>query len=180
METTNQLKKIAIVGPECTGKSAIASYLAKYYQTIWIPEYAREYCAKLTKACTLEDELNIFYGQRALEDLLIQKGQKMVFCDTTFLTVKIWCDYVFKQTPIQVLDALKKHHQYDFFLLMDIDLPWENDPLRDFPNDKQRQYFFEIWQKELQYLKAPFTIISGIGQERFNQAITAIENLHLS
>ena len=37
--------KIAIVGPESTGKSTISKGLAQHYQTLWVPEYARYYCA---------------------------------------------------------------------------------------------------------------------------------------
>ncbi|VAW30185.1 hypothetical protein MNBD_BACTEROID07-850, partial [hydrothermal vent metagenome] len=37
------LKRIAITGPESTGKSELAAWLASAYQTSWVPEYAREY-----------------------------------------------------------------------------------------------------------------------------------------
>ena len=74
-------------------------------------------------------------------------------------------------TPQLVLDALPKHH-YDLYLLMDIDLPWQEDPLRDFPN--QREHFMEIWHQELKALQANYVVVSGI-EDRFENAVKVID-----
>ena len=163
--------KIAIVGPESTGKSTISARLAHHYHTIWVPEYARAYCQKLTSPCTWQDEINMFKGQLALEKSLQTKANAILICDTTFITVKIWSAYMFGKSPEEVLIELPKH-PYDFYLLMDIDLPWEDDPLRDFPNE--RDYFMQVWHKELQALQASYTVISGENEIRFNNAVEAI------
>jgi NadR type nicotinamide-nucleotide adenylyltransferase len=173
-----KIKKIAIVGPESTGKSTIAMQLAKYYQVPWVPEYARYYCEVLTEPCTLQDEVNMFHGQLALEQsVLAMTETDFIICDTTFLTVKVWSDAFFGQTPQIVLDALQKQ-PYDFYVLLDIDLPWQDDPLRDFPN--QREHFMEIWHKELKALDANYKVVSGIGKERFKNAVEAIDGFLLS
>lgn len=164
--------KIAIVGPESTGKSTMSAYLAKHYHTVWVPEYAREYCDALTEPPTWQDEINMFHGQIALENNLLSKANKILICDTTFITVKIWSDEMFGQSPQQVLDELS-HHHYDYYLLLNIDLPWEDDPLRDFPD--KREYFMEVWHKELQALNANYTVISGSGEERYQNAVQAID-----
>ncbi len=65
------IKKIAIVGPESTGKSTISQLLAKYYKVSWVPEYARYYCENLKQPYTLQDEVNMYYGQLALEDAIL-------------------------------------------------------------------------------------------------------------
>ncbi len=168
-----QIKKIAIVGPESTGKSTITNLLATHYQTLWVPEYARYYCAALTSPCTLQDELNMFHGQVALEASIESVAEKdFIFCDTTFLTVKIWCDEVYNETPTVVLDALPQYH-YDLYLLMDIDLPWQEDPLRDFPH--KREYFLEVWHKELRALNANYVLIQGV-EDRLDHALTAVDD----
>ncbi|WP_214227159.1 ATP-binding protein [Pedobacter sp. B4-66] len=167
------IKKIAIVGPESTGKSTITQQLAKHYNTLWVPEYARYYCAGLTEPCNLQDEVNMFHGQLALEDSILAIAEKdLIFCDTTFITVKIWSDEVFGETPQIVLDALPKYN-YDLYLLMDIDLPWQEDPLRDFPH--KREHFMQVWHKELNTLKATYVIVSGQSDDRLNNAIAAVE-----
>ena len=175
MAGRDKILKIAIVGPESTGKSTLSRQLAEYYHTVWVPEYSREYCASLIGPATLQDELNIFSGQLQTEDRLIKKASNILICDTTILTVKIWCDYLFKTTPQVVLNELK-NRSYDFYLLMDIDLPWEDDPLRDFPH--LRVYFLDIWKIELSALNASFKLISGNKEERFRNAINAVEQLN--
>src|ERR1700712_1396154 len=82
---TSEVLKIAIVGPESTGKSTMSAYLAKHYHTIWVPEFARGYCEKLTAPPTWQDEINMFYGQVALEKELLPQGNKILICDTTFI-----------------------------------------------------------------------------------------------
>lgn len=168
----NTIKKIAIVGPESTGKSTMSAYLAAYFHTVWVPEFARGYCAGLEEPPNWQDEINMFHGQLALEQGLLPKANKLLICDTTFITVKIWSDHMFGKSPQEVIDELKKHH-YDYYLLLDIDLPWENDPLRDFP--EMREHFMAVWHKELSALNANYTVISGLGADRYAAAVAAIE-----
>lgn len=70
-----------------------------------------------------------------------------------------------------MLDALQKV-DYDYYLLMDIDLPWVADPLRDFPND--REYFMDVWHQELQALGARYQVVSGFGNIRLKNAVEEI------
>lgn len=166
------IKKIAIVGPESTGKSTLTKQLAKHYQTLWVAEFARYYCAALTGPCTMQDEINMFHGQVALEESVLAMAEKdFIFCDTTFLTVKIWSDEMLGETPQIVLDTLKER-TYDLYLLLDIDLPWEADPLRDFPH--MREHFMSTWYKELDDLDANYVLINGI-EDRLGNAIKAID-----
>jgi len=162
------IKKIAVVGPESTGKSTISAQLAAHYNTVWVPEYAREYCAALTTPCTWQDEINMFRGQIELEKRILPQANKILICDTTFITVKIWSDYMFGETPQEVVEELPKH-PYDLYLLMDTDLAWQDDPLRDFPH--MREHFMEVWHKELQALDARYYLISGSDKERLRNAI---------
>ena len=167
------LIKIAIVGPESTGKSTISEQLADHYQTVWVPEYARSYCEKLTAPCTWQDEINMFRGQLELEQQMAINARRILICDTTFITVKIWSDHMFGSAPQEVLDKLP-HHPYDLYLLMNIDLPWQEDPLRDFPD--KREYFMEVWHTELKALNANYSLISGSDEDRLQNAIQCIDS----
>ena len=166
------IKKIAIVGPESTGKSTISEQLAAHYHTNYVPEFARDYCKNLTEPCNLQDEINMFNGQLQLENELLHKANQVLICDTTFLTVKIWSDHIFGKTPEEVLQRLPMH-TYDFYLLMDIDLPWQDDPLRDFPN--LREHFLNVWHQELKSLNADYRVVSGSNKQRLQNAISAID-----
>ena len=121
----------------------------------------------------MEDEINMFHGQLALEDSVLSMAEKdFIFCDTTFLTVKIWSDEMLGETPQAVLDALPLR-TYDLYLLLDIDLPWEEDPLRDFP--EKREYFMNVWHQELAALNANYIVIGGT-DNRLQNAITAVDH----
>lgn len=168
----SKIIKIAVVGPESTGKSTMSAFLAKHYNTVWVPEYARGYCEKLTEPPTWRDEINMFYGQLALEAELLPQANKVLICDTTFITVKIWSDEIFGKSPQVVVDELPKH-PYDLYLLLDIDLPWQDDPLRDFPH--KREHFLDVWHKELQALNANYITISGTGDNRYQKAVEVID-----
>ena len=169
--------KIAVVGPESTGKSSMANYLAKELGTVCVPEYARYYCKNLNNQYTLQDEVNMYYGQVALEEALTATASNgLLVCDTTILTVKIWSDHLFGHTPEEVTEEIKSR-KYDLYLLMDIDLPWEDDPLRDFPTE--RAHFMEVWKKELQAIKANYEIISGLDEARLQNGLNAIKK-HLN
>jgi NadR type nicotinamide-nucleotide adenylyltransferase len=172
MYPKSEIKKIAIVGPESTGKSTMSAYLAGHYKTAWVPEFAREYCENLTAPPTWQDEINMFKGQLELEKELLPKANQILICDTTFITVKIWSDQMFGKSPQEVLDELPKH-PYDFYLLLNIDLPWQDDPLRDFPT--MREHFMDVWYKELNELNANYVLISGTGQDRYQNAVDALD-----
>jgi len=175
MSTSTQgIIKIAVVGPESTGKSTMANFLAKELSTFCVPEYARYYCENLNKQYTVEDEVNMFHGQRALEEAIAARvANNLLLCDTTILTVKIWCDHLFQFTPDIVVNEIKTR-KYDLYLLMDIDLPWEDDPLRDFPD--QREHFLEMWKKELNAINANYVLVSGIGEQRMNNGLQACKD----
>ncbi|MBE7176814.1 MAG: ATP-binding protein [Mucilaginibacter polytrichastri] len=175
MNKTDKLIKVAVVGPESTGKSTMSPRLAEYFGTVWVPEYARYYCAALTGDCTWQDEINMFHGQVALEESLIPMAKNnLLICDTTFITVKIWSDHMFGGTPQIVLDELARR-PYDHYLLLNIDLPWQDDPLRNFPD--LREHFMDVWHKELNALGVSYSLISGQGEARFRSAVQAVEAL---
>lgn len=172
--TDDQVVKIAVVGPESTGKSVLTAQLAEAFDTIYIPEFSREYCKGLNRNYTLQDEVNIFWGQLALEKELIENAKNgLVFCDTMVLTVKIWSDYLFSGTPSNLLEEIDNQH-YDLYLLMNIDLPWEDDELRDFPH--LRTYFMNIWHRELKAISANYEVVSGRGSERFENAKRIVDS----
>lgn len=167
--------KVAIIGPESTGKSEMAAYLANHFNCLWVPEYAREYCAKLTRECTVDDELNIFHGQIELENSIeknaIDAGHPILFCDTTIITVKVWCEHVFGFCP-EITEQEYNSRYYDLYLLMKDDLPWQDDPLRNFPD--QRAYFMDLYIRLMEEKGSKYKIVEGLGEVRFQNALDII------
>ena len=68
LKRPSMVKKVAVVGPECTGKSELCKFLASHYGTGWVPEYARGYLENLVRPYEQHDLLTIAHGQIRLED----------------------------------------------------------------------------------------------------------------
>ncbi len=166
--------KIAITGPESTGKSTLSAQLASHYQTVWVPEYARTYIGSLNRDYTLQDIEAIARGQLQLEKQLQQEASTLLISDTDLLVLKIWSEHAFGQTPDFITQQLSVQ-DYNLYLLMGVDLPWEPDPQREHPH--LRQYFYDWYKRELQALGVPFVEITGQQQERFQNARTHIDAL---
>jgi NadR type nicotinamide-nucleotide adenylyltransferase len=166
------IRRIAITGPESTGKSQLASDLADYYNTVWVPEYAREYLRIHGASYTLEDIVNIARGQSKNERELVKKAKGWIFCDTEGIVTKIWAEHAFHSCPQEISDEIDEN-RYDYYLLCDIDLAWKPDPLREHPH--LRPYFFDLFKNELSGRKLPFSIVRGIGNERTRNAINILK-----
>lgn len=188
---THNIKKIVIIGPESTGKSTLCEQLAEHYQTIWCPEYAREYLLKNGTDYKFDDLAIIAKGQLALEDKCedevsqklkvknqkhTEEDSKLLFIDTDMYVMKVWCEFVFGKCHSFIEDEIKKR-RYDLYLLCNIDLPWTKDELREYPDEKPRKELYIIYRNLLEQQSTPYAIISGSNGERLNAAIKAVDNI---
>lgn len=167
-----ELKKVAVTGPESTGKSMLSEQLASHYQTCRAPEFAREYLDRHGPAYEEKDILLIARGQLHNEREAEKKAAGYLFCDTELIVTKIWSEVRYKRCDPWILRKINEH-TYDLFLLCDIDLPWESDPLREHPG--MREELFELYRRELISRKLPFFIVRGFGNDRLTNAIRLIE-----
>ena len=166
------LKKIAIIGPESTGKSETARQLAQHYQTEWVPEYARFYLDRLDREYEQSDLLEISKGQVVWEDDKAEYSSKYLFCDTNLIVMKIWSDHKYGNTDPWIEKELESR-KYDYYLLGNIDLLWTKDPQREHPN--MREYFLELYKNYLEEHELPYALVSGYEGERKKCAVEAVE-----
>lgn len=170
------LKKIAIIGPESTGKSTLSEQLANHYKTRWVPEYAREYINQLERPYEEADLLKIAEGQLQSEHMEEKAADDLLFCDTDLYVIKVWSEHKFHTCNPWILQqiAIRK---YDLYLLTDIDLPWQNDPQREHPEPRMREYFYKIYLDIVIHSGVPFTNIRGNYTTRWHKAVAAIESI---
>ena len=166
--------KIAITGPESTGKSTLSEKLAHHYNTNFVPEYSRTYFENFEGQYTENDVVEIAKGQHNLIIEEEKKSSKILIADTEIVVCKIWVEYVFKHSN-KVIDEILKQQDFDLYLLCDIDLPWVYDPLRENPDIDERKELFKIYRNTLEQMKVPFEIVSGDDEVRVNNAIKVIE-----
>ncbi|MEO9806118.1 MAG: ATP-binding protein [Reichenbachiella sp.] len=165
--------KVVITGPECTGKSTLSRQLSEYFKEPWLPEYARTYLSEIGRPYRDSDLLDIAKGQVRKEDELLSLGSSKVFFDTSLEVIKVWSEWKYKSCDSYIIENLEARSA-DFYLLLSPDMAWENDPLRENPND--RDIIFEIYKDELEKLDKPYEIISGLGLLRIRRAIQALSN----
>jgi NadR type nicotinamide-nucleotide adenylyltransferase len=183
----NEIKKIVVIGPESTGKSTLCQQLAAHYNTLWCPEYAREYLLKHGTNYTYDNLLTIAKGQIALEEKS-ESGVKsrpdspftihdsLLFVDTDMYVMKVWCEFVFGKSHRFILDQIEKR-KYDLYLLCNVDLPWVKDELREYPDLETREKLYLIYKDIMTNQTVPWEDISGNYEERFQKAIVAVDKL---
>lgn len=173
--------KIALFGPESTGKTTLAKQLAEYYETEWVPEFARDYLQEKWEEnqhiCVADDMLPIAYGQVALENKKLASAKKYLFSDTNLMVTKVFSEMYYGFCD-PLLNEAALEHEYDLFFLTDIDVPWEKDDIRDTPDG--RESVFSVFKQTLIDTKKPFITLSGNKESRLAKAIAIIDNLSLA
>lgn len=171
MEKKN--KKIALLGAESTGKTTLCQQLAKHYQTLFVPEFARDYFnSHDINNYTIEDLDIIAKKQIELENQYITKANKVLICDTTLLTIKIWSLHKFNTVSDFISNSINQMN-YDLYLISNNDVPWIEDNQR---KDKNiREHILKMNQTELEKINANYSILKGINQNRLDNAITIID-----
>ena len=148
--------KVGIIGPECTGKSTLARYLANRYHGVLVPEYAREYMENLNRPYTIEDVETIARHQiEQLQDL----KDGLYFFDTELIITKVWFEHKYGSCPEWLVKAI---HDYpmDTYLLTYPDMKWQPDSVRE--NPAIRLELFERYEHEVQALDIPYYIVKHL------------------
>jgi NadR type nicotinamide-nucleotide adenylyltransferase len=168
------VKKVAVIGPECTGKSSLSEFLADHFKTDWVPEYARGYLDNLIRPYEQHDLLAIARGQMRIEDEWVRDAKDLMICDTNLYVIKVWSEFKYGNCDEEILKHIAKR-RYDLYLLTYIDLPWEEDPQREHPD--KREELYQIYLNEMKNQPVPFVEIKGERELRTKTAIEAIEKL---
>ncbi|WP_179375254.1 AAA family ATPase [Winogradskyella wichelsiae] len=171
--------KIVLFGPESTGKTTLSRQLAEYYNSLWVPEYAREYLQEKwnneRKTCEPKDLLPIAIGQIKLENELSKKTDSVLICDTDLLETKVYSEAYYQGSCDPILDKYAKNNIYDLYFLTYIDIPWEADDLRDKPDERERM--FKAFESALKNHNKPYVLLKGNKQERLQLAVKHIDKL---
>lgn len=180
------LRKIVVIGPESTGKSTLCKQLAQHYNTVWCPEFAREYLLTNGTNYSYDDLLTIAKGQLILENEYSQKmnspsfplttSHSPFFIDTDMYVMKVWCEFVFDKCHRFILDQIVER-KYDLYLLCNTDLPWVKDELREYPDLESRHKLYNIYKDIMINQSVPWVDISGTYEERLQKAIAAVNDL---
>jgi NadR type nicotinamide-nucleotide adenylyltransferase len=171
------MKRIVIIGPESTGKSTLCTQLAEHFDTNWCPEFAREYLQDKGNNYSYEDLLTIATGQLKLEDQLASHAKNgLYFIDTDMYVMKVWCEVAFNNCHTWILKQIAER-KYDFYFLCDVDLPWVQDGLREYPDLPFRKKLFNMYKDLLINSGRDWTTISGNYETRLQTAVHVIKTV---
>lgn len=170
--------KIAVTGPESSGKTSLAQALAKELNATYTLEYARVYLRKRKGKYQEADLREIARGQLALEKTDAMLTDTFQICDTDMVVLKVWSEVRFGRTD-PFIEAALRNQQYDLTLLCVPDIPWEPDPLRENPDN--RMELLALYRRELTRLGTVFVEINGQDfSSRVERAIEAIRQLGIA
>lgn len=166
------LRTVCLHGPESTGKSTMAPQLARHFGTQCIAEFGRTYCEAFGTDLTMADLVMIAHAHDSKTKAAVERGPWPVILDTDPLMSAVWADMLFGRR-----DAWFDQwtNTADLYLLLDIDLPWEEDGTRMFGTETKRARFFDLSRRELERRGVPWKIVGGEGSRRFLNALAAIE-----
>lgn len=173
------LVKVVLFGPESTGKTTLSRQLARYYNTVWAPEFARDYLQDKwnneRKTCEQSDLIPIAVGQINLENELAKKADKVLICDTDLLETKVYSEEYYGGFVEPALEKAAIENSYDIYFLTYIDTPWEEDDLRDRP--ELRLEMFNAFENALKKYNRPYVLLKGDKETRLKKAVSVIDKL---
>ena len=146
--------RIAIIGPESTGKTSLAKSLAERYHYTYIPEYARSYVEQLSRPYTEDDVLAI--AQHQIDELALTDSD--ILYDTELIITKVWLEHKYGRCPAWVDEAIARYPM-DLYLLCYPDIEWRADPTRENPHI--REALFRRYEQEIQRTRVPYIVVRG-------------------
>ena len=190
------MPRITVVGPESSGKTTLAEQLMFHFHGGYSSEVAREYLNELERPYIEADLLEIAkeqcrfhgFGEEVLKGFEVQvqtppmvRGQARerklrgyMFCDTDLITIYIWSMEKYGRAHPEI-ERMARTVNFDHWLLCKPDIPWEPDPLRENPHDRDR--LFDIYERTLKEFGKPYFIVEGGREERMQKATAKLDLL---
>jgi len=134
------VKRVALLGGESSGKTALAARLADELQTEWVPEYGRELWEARGGALRYEDLSHIAREQIRREELALERARGFLFCDTSPLTTLFYSLELFGRATAEL--ELAAQRTYAMVVLCAPDFPFVQDGTRRDESFRQRQH---VW-----------------------------------
>ncbi|MFU8817666.1 MAG: AAA family ATPase [Pseudomonadales bacterium] len=157
---------LCVTGAECTGKTTLAASLAEAFHAPLVSEVARVYLEGRS-GYTSNDVIGIAKAQLEAEQRALADGARVVIADTDLTVIQVWWEEKYGELDPWLVEALQNRTPRRY-LITRPDIPWEADPLRESPHDRER-----LHQRYLEILDAapfPYFEVTGNGRERFTRA----------
>ena len=169
------VRRIAVLGAESSGKSTLCGALARRFDTLWVPEYLREFVDTHGRVPFESDQYGIACTQRAREDAAAEQANEFLFCDTTPLMTALYSRVYWGRVDAQ-LERLAANHDYALTLVTAPDTPWVADGLMR-ESEEVRQRVYAMLVQELDVRGIRFVLLEGDLPHRLRQVEAALKVL---
>ncbi len=167
-------RRVAILGPESTGKTTLARRLADHYRTLWVPEYLRAWLDHRGLPVVPSDVHTAARGQVATEYALARRCNRLLVCDTDLWMSVVYAEYYFGAAPPWIVEAARAQRR-DLTLVLEPDVPHVADVQREGPH--VRGVVLDRLLRRLTHEGVSFHRIRGPWEARFAQATALIDPL---
>lgn len=164
-------KKICLYGPESVGKSTLAARLADHFQTVFVPEMARDIIAD-SRVCAYDDLLSVARAQATELARLLPRANRLLFCDTDLLTTMVYSRFLFGR-ELDIDDWIRDANRFDLHLLLESDVPYVQDGSR--LGVEHQAALRAAFRTGLATNNTPHEVVTGDYEERFRQAVEIVE-----
>jgi NadR type nicotinamide-nucleotide adenylyltransferase len=175
----DSILRVCLVGAESTGTTTLAQKLAAHYDTVWVPEYGRDYTeARKVAGARYEwkspEFVHIAIKQQEHEDLVAKQARRVMFCDTDALATAIWHERYMGSWSHEV-EVIADRRQYALYILTQPDIPFVQDRIRD--SELLRGWMTDRFRVELTRRNRPWILVQGPLETRLAVCIQAVDRL---
>lgn len=168
--------KVVFLGAPSTGKTTLVQALAERYNTVWMPEYGREYWEEHQSERRLipEQLVEIAEGHREREERIVMEANRFLFIDTDATTTRQFALYYHGFALPRLEDMARGTLQrYDVFILCEDDIPY--DDTWDRSGEVSRKVFQKQIVEDLTLRKIPFVRVGGALEVRVERVGEVLE-----
>ena len=165
------VSNVLLLGAPSTGKTTTAARLAQEYDTIWMPEYGREYWEQhqLNRRLSLVQLEEIAEKHLEGEEELLARANRFLFSDTSALTTFMFSlHYHGVASPRLKELADQSAWRYDLVFVCDADIAY--DDTWDRSGETNRLTFQKQIIADLIIRKVPFFVLRGSLEARIQYA----------
>lgn len=171
------ISNIVFLGAPSTGKTTIAEHMAHTFDTVWMPEYGREYWEQhqVDRRLTLEQLIEIAEGHIEREERLLVQANQYLFTDTNPITTAMFSHYYHGSVAPRLAELAREAAvRYDLVFVCDTDIPY--DDTWDRSGEVNRNVFQKQILADLRIRKTPFLMLRGSIKDRVTTVQRVLNN----
>lgn len=173
---TMPVRRVVLTGSECTGKTTLGGLLARRYGAPFVHEFVRGFAAEKGAPIDVHDHWPIVRGQALAETEALARAEAarhpLLVLDTDLLSTVAYAHHYTGQCDPDI-ERFARERVADHYLLLDIDVPWVADGIRD--RGDRREEMHALFTDTLERFGAPYTLVRGSWEERLPAAMRAID-----